>query len=197
MDRRTKHIRLFRAVYNRPQLSNILSGINVRISNIATACALKKLAVSIANTFTHTTSFAGIARVNNSHNNPITLSLVLKERSQLCKGPRVMLSSLRLSDSSSLSDMCQVFNGYSFDFRHGLLYDAFTDSVIGDSGVSLFSAFKPFQELLSSLRAFALNTSTNFEILISNFIKVFRIITCPIGENGNASYTKIYSNKFF
>jgi hypothetical protein len=69
--------------------------------------------------------------------------------------------------------------------------------VVGNVGESLFFAFKPFQKLLASCRAFALNRASYLEILIPNFIKLFRAKGSSIRKGCNVFLSKVYPNKLF
>src|SRR3990167_1944563 len=197
MQKRTKHIRLFRVVYRHPQLSNILCGIYIRIRNIATDCAAKVFTVSITNMLTGIAGLACIMRVHNCNGNTNESCLIFKKGSQLIKSPGVMLSSLRFADRCSSPYASQVLNGNPFILVYRPSYNALADRMVNDSGMSLFSAFKPFQEPSASFCAFALDAATHLKIVISNLIERFRTKTCSIGECCNICYSKIHTYKFF
>lgn len=197
MQRTTKHMRLFRLVYNSPDHSDIAGGIDIRVRDIAAVCATKALAFSIAYPHAAITSLTRISRVNNNEFNPCSFGFVFEKGPQLSKSPRVMPSPLRLPDSGSSSDMGQVLYGDPFSFGHGQINDFFADSVIDDSGMSVLAPFKPFQKLLASFCAFALTTSTHLKLLVSYFIQVFRPEACSVGKSCDVHDTKINADKVF
>jgi hypothetical protein len=196
MQKTIQHAFLFRVVYSHPQLRDILSGVYIRISNIAAACTAKVFAVSITNALTDIAGLAGIVRVYGDKGNTGKLGLVLKERTKLKESPGVVLPFLFFADSSPIPDSGQVLNGNSFVFGLCFCYNGFTDSVIGDSSEALFTSFKPFQELFTALSAFTLNAATHFKIFISYCIKSLGTVSLSVGSAGYIGYPKVYAYKF-
>jgi len=197
MRNEVQHTHIFSGLFIKsPQLSNILSRINIGVTNTATVWTSKILAIPITNHFAHIADFTRIARINYNKRDTSKFSLVFKKRTELGESPGVMSSSLSFSYRSSFSDVGQVFNSNPFSFGYSLFYNSLCYGVIGNSGESLFSAFKPFQELSASCCAFALNGFTHFEIFISNLVQLFRIKTCSIRKCSYVGYSKIHPYKF-
>jgi len=196
MRNKIQHTHIFSGLFTKsPQLGNIPSRIYVGIAHIATVWTKKVLAIPVTNHLANVTDFAGITRVSYNKGDASKFGFVFKKGAELSKSPRVMSSSLCFSNFSSFPNIGQVLNGNSLTFRLRFLYDSLTDCVIDKSGVSLFSAFKPFQELFASSRAFALNGFTSLKIFVSDLVQLIGAEICSIRKGCDLVYSKIHSYK--
>ena len=195
---RFQHTHIFSGrVTDRPQLSNIFRCINVSICDIAAVWTTKMLAFSITKKLAYIASLRSVARINYDKRHTGTTCLVFEKGTKLKERPGIMSSSLSFSDRCSFPDVGQILNRNAFVFGYSLFHNSFADGVVGDSGMSLFTPFQPFQKLAASVRAFALNAATHLKIIISNFIQFLRSKGSSVGKGGNIVYTKIHPNKFF
>ena len=167
MRNKIQHTHIFSGLFTKsPQLSNILGGIYIRIG-IATVWTTKRRTFSITNHFANIADLTRIMGINHNEGNTYKLGFIFKKGTKLSKSPRVMSSSLCFSNFYSSPNIGQVFNGNSFISKPGLLHDTFTDGMIGERGMSFFSAFKPFQAFSTAGRVFALERFPRLKIFIS------------------------------
>ena len=112
MQRARQHIPSFMGVYI-PPCGDVAGGIEIRISNKVTVCAVERFAVPYADVQTLGASLGGICRRNSDNLNPRKPTFVFKEAAELGKRPRVgsaseSLVALLLVDS--LAYVGQILN---------------------------------------------------------------------------------------
>jgi len=195
MQNRATHIHLFGIGYSDPQLSNIPSGIYIRIGDIATAWTKERRAFSLADQLASVAYLAGVSRIDRHEGDSREFGLVLKKRAKLVKRPCTMPSPLSLPDGYSFSDTLQVFHGDPHAQHNSLIDDAFADGVIDNGGESRFSTFKPFQAFLAAGRAFALKRAPCLEVFVSYPIKMFRAILSSIGKGRYLIHSEVNAYK--
>src|SRR5208283_4159272 len=182
MQERTTHNFLFGIGYGDPQLSNIPSSVHIRVGDIATAWTNERRALPDADHLASVAYLAGVTWVNDYKGDSGETRLVFKERTKLKERPRIMPSSLLLSDGRSFPDPLQVFHGNAHAKGYSLGDNALADGVIGQARESCFPALKPFQAFLAAGRAFALKRASRLKILVSYPVKLFRAVLCSIGK---------------
>lgn len=135
-----------------PPCSNILSGVNVCVSDITTVCTTKVLTIANTDMTTFVARLGSIGRryYSNLYSRP--LALVFEERTKLGKVPRIASSSESLVASLGVhtpSDILQVLNGYTLVFSLCLCYKTFAYVVVYNGSESSFTSFQPFQQLMA------------------------------------------------
>lgn len=177
-----------------PPCSNVESGVNIRISNVATVCTTEVLAVSNANVPTFMASLRSICRRNCGDLNTVHLALVFKERTELIEVPRITSPTERLIAFLGVyapSDILQVLNGNAFVFFLCFRYDLFTYAVIDNSGKPSFTSFQPFQQPVTVACAFGLNRGSHFVVSISYVFDFFRRNISTIRQGNDVSDTHV------
>ena len=187
MYRTRQYIPSFVGVYI-PPCSNILSSVNVCISDITTVCTTKVLAIANADMTAFVARLGSVCRWNCSNLYSRPLALVFEERTKLGKVPRVASSSESLVASLGVhtpSDILQVLNGYTLVFSLCLCYKALAYAVVYNGSKSSFTSFQPFQQLMAVTCAFGLNRSSYSVVFVPY---VFDFIGGDIGAIRHGNY---------
>lgn len=198
---RAKCTRFFRRVYRNAPCSNVMSSVNICITNIATIYAAKILAFPKRvffgpNMIASTTSLASIGGRNNNKKNSSQLRFIFQIFSKLVKAPSVKFGLLCFALwLCCFSNSSQVLYCNSFSFTFCLFDNLFTNSMIVNGNKATFSTTKPFQEFLSFFGAFALNACSYFTIFFTNIFESSRIENSAIGTDCNVRLPEVNFKK--
>lgn len=195
---RAKHRRTFGTVYNASPCGNILGSIMVCIRNIAAIFASKVFSFSLSNMHTRIAGLRSVCRWNGNHFNSGKQTFIGQILAELVKTPSVQFCLLPLAFGfCRLTNVGQIFNGYSLVFGFCLLNYLFCNRMVVDGNESPFSPAEPFQKSFRTFCAFGLNRRSYFGIFFSDFFKLTRIEISAVGQDRNVGLTKINADKIF
>src|SRR5690606_9005114 len=110
----------------------------------STVVALKVLASSFTNMFTHITGLTRVSRVNHYNRNAVKQSLVLQKQAKLSKRPSSKFGSKGfVSSFRSKPDFSQVLDSNTFTTFFSDKDNSFCNRMIHSACVSSFFALKP------------------------------------------------------
>src|SRR5690606_31744017 len=153
----THSIRFTGVVYGASKGSYIDRCVYISIHIASTVVALKVLAGSFTNMFTHIAGLTRVSRINNYHRDARKQSLVLQKQAKLSKRPSSKFGSKGfVSFFRSKPNFSQIFNSNTFTTLFSGKDNRFSNRMIHSACVNSFLALKPFRQLptVSFSRAF-------------------------------------------
>src|SRR5690606_27488824 len=144
----THSIRFFDTVYGASKGSYIDRCVKISIHIVSTVVALKVLAGSFTNMFTHIAGLTRVSRINNYHRDARKQSLVLQKGAELSKRPSSKFGSKGfVSSFRPKPNFSQIFNSNTFTALFSGKDNRFSNRMIHSACVSSFLALKPFRQL--------------------------------------------------
>lgn len=192
-----QHIPSFVGVYI-PPCGDVLSGIDIRICNIAAVITMEMFAVTFTDMIADITGLRGVGWVNGDKPDTSTLALVLKKRAELSERPRVCLTSgvfTFLLLVNSKANISKIFNGDTLMLRLSLLYKLFAYGVISNGNKPAFTPFEPFQQPVTVACAFGLNGSSRSIVSISYPLNFGRRGEFVVGSGNDVRDAHVHSDK--
>ncbi|MCI0461271.1 MAG: hypothetical protein L0Z62_30355 [Gemmataceae bacterium] len=143
------------------------------------------------------TGLAGVGRIDKNDRHTGNLRFVGDELPQLVERPTFLAVAVLSACLGALTDAGQVFQGNSATRSESEVYQAAADDVVDVGGVFPFAATEPFQEAVCPLRAFALNGTPDFRVVLAESIDLRGFMDVPIRIDGHAPPAKINAKDAF
>jgi hypothetical protein len=201
MNLRIQLNRSFSVIYGTPTSGNIFGCVYIRVHNIATGFTRKFLAIPIAQLSTNTAYLTGVCGIDDNEWDSIQLGFVFKKIPQLIKAPFVSATLFFLGKLGGLREFLtnsfKILYGNAKTLFFGQRDNAPAESMVNKSGGGSFAPGKPFQESVSTPRAFALNRTTDLFSFQPIFINPFRRNYFTVGKCYDIGDSKVHPEKVF
>ena len=203
MLRHDRDSRLFGAGYKcGPQACYVAGGVVIAVLLCSTLLADKLLACSLSAFTADMAGLRSVGRINQNYWNTFAFGLVFQEQSKLIERPRVMQSSLSLSQLlvCSFPDVCQVFKGNGRILSHSLIDDLTGYPVVDCSGIPCLASFESCRESAATAprgsrptACFRLNRPSNLRPAQSVGRHCSTREFCSIGKNGEINNAHVHT----